>query len=102
MQSHWQKQPKLWTIHLENKKNVLSNQSESNHLKICWGIFSKLWISFDRDELSIKLGEQKQLVLQVNCPKIKYLEQALITLTLEAPNRGQLEIAIKSPKGMPF
>ena len=55
-----------------------------------------------RDEVSIKLGEQKQLVLQADCPKIKYLEHALITLTLEAPNRGQLEIAIKSPKGNAF
>ena len=52
-----------------------------------------------RDEVSIKLGEQKQLVLQADCPKIKYLEHAQITLTLEAPNRGQLEIAIKSPTG---
>ena len=42
------------------------------------------------------------MVLQANCPKIKYLEHALITLTLEAPNRGQLEIAIKSPKGNAF
>jgi len=50
-------------------------------------------------ELIINPGEQKQMVLKSNCPNINYLEHTLITLTLEAPNRGQLEIAIKSPSG---
>ena len=42
------------------------------------------------------------MVLKISCPNVNYLEHTLITLTIEAPNRGQLEIAIKSPSGNIF
>ena len=61
--------------------------------------YGKHFLTFNSEELVINAGEQKQMALKVNCPKINYLEHTLITLTLEAPNRGQLEIAIKSPSG---
>ena len=51
---------------------------------------------FYSDKLLVNPGEHKQMVLKISCPNINYLEHTLITLTIEAPNRGQLEIAIKS------
>ena len=57
---------------------------------------------FYSEKLFVNPGEHKQMVLKISCPSINYLEHTLITLTIEAPNRGQLEIAIKSPSGNTF
>lgn len=56
-------------------------------------------VSSCREDKSLLPGENNKINIDVLCPNIKYLEHVLVTLTLDAPNRGQIEVAIKSPSG---
>ena len=48
-----------------------------------------------RDLVSIKPGKSETILMKVECP-IKYLEHTILTLTLDAKKRGELEIVLES------
>ena len=48
-----------------------------------------------RDLVNVKPGTTETILMKVDCP-IKYLEHTLLTLTLDAPKRGDLEIVLES------
>ena len=47
----------------------------------------------------IQPGELKEIAIDLDCPKVNYIEHTLITLSLQTSNRGQMEITLKSPSG---
>ena len=44
-------------------------------------------------------GETKDILINVKCQNIIHLEHVLVTVTIEAPKRGDVEVVLKSPSG---
>ena len=50
-------------------------------------------------QLEVQAREALEIPIFVQCSDVRYIEHTLVTISIEAPIRGQLEIAIRSPQG---